>query len=283
MALSENRNGNFTSSGIVALLGNGRREMTQAELDARPKKGTGSKTTTIEDETILSDTALTYIIECNMERRLGRSLESEENARNLTYGKVAEVYVSDNKLGVGCNTNLSEATAHPDYTFWVGSIDYTKPDTAGEIKCPKTLKSFCQLVDPFYIGGLTGLDFMLALINGWEHNGVAYPKHPDGKKYYTQIVSNACIHGKAKGELLVFVPYLSEIEELREICRNWEVLEEMHKYSWIINAAANELPYLKEDSIYKNVTAIEFEIPQADKDFLTSKVIAASKLLQPFS
>ena len=179
--------------------------------------------------------------------------------------------------------SLDEATGHPNYPFWVGSIDYTKYDIAGEIKCPKTLKSFCQLVDPFYIGGLTGLDFMLALINGWEHNGVAYPKHPDGKKYYTQIVSNACIHGKAKGELLVFVPYLSEIEELREICRNWEVLEEMHKYSWIINAAANELPYLKEDSIYKNVTAIEFEIPQADKEFLTSKVIAASKLLQPFS
>lgn len=56
----------FTSSEINRLLTNVKRPMTDAELEARPK---GSKATTIEDPTILSDGAITYILEkiCDLE------------------------------------------------------------------------------------------------------------------------------------------------------------------------------------------------------------------------
>lgn len=43
--------------------------------------------------------ALTYIEEKNMERRLGRGLNVEQNARPMTWGSLLEGYVFD-KLGM---------------------------------------------------------------------------------------------------------------------------------------------------------------------------------------
>jgi len=61
------RIGNITSSeGAVAVMSNG--------------KAKGS----------FGAPALTYIEECNFERRLGRSIETESNARPLTWGKFIE-------------------------------------------------------------------------------------------------------------------------------------------------------------------------------------------------
>lgn len=269
------RIGNPTSSEIVRLLGNGERKMTEAELAARPKTGTGSKTTMIEDATIFDSTALEYIAECNMERRLKRSVDSEITSRPTSWGKLCEIYVYETPgiISLDYQVNLDKTTAHPDYPFWAGSEDFLKEDTVSDLKCPNSLKSFCQLVDPYYVGGLTGMDYINAICSGWEHNGVKYKKHPDGEKYKWQLISNACIHGKAKGELIIFCPYESELLQIQQIAARETC------YRWIENASANELPYLKEDSIYKNVTAIEFEIPQADKLFLTEKVKAAYNLL----
>ena len=273
------RIGNPTSSEIVRLLGYGERDMTEAELEARPKKGTGSKTTTIKDAKLFDGTAYEYISECNMERRLKRSIDSEIVAKPTTWGKLCEIYVYETPgiISLDYQVNLDKTTAHPEHPYWAGSEDFLKEYTVSDLKCPNSLKSYCQLVDPYYVGGLTGMAYINAICNGWEHEGVKYKKHPDGEKYKWQLISNACIHGKSKGELIIFCPYESELLQIQQIA------ERETCYKWIVNAAANELPYLKEDSIYKNVTAIEFEIPQADKDFLTSKVIAASKLLQPFS
>ena len=63
------RIGNFTSSEIFNLMANGKKE---GELGAP---------------------ALTYIKECNMERRLGRQLENDQNARPTSWGNLCEGYV----------------------------------------------------------------------------------------------------------------------------------------------------------------------------------------------
>lgn len=57
------RVGRFTSSEIHRLMGAGKRRMTQAELDARPKKGPGSSSMYIEDESVLPDGFQTYVEE----------------------------------------------------------------------------------------------------------------------------------------------------------------------------------------------------------------------------
>lgn len=57
------RLGRFTSSEMYRLMTAGKREMTEAEKAARPKKGPGSRTEYVQDYTKLSDAAFTYINE----------------------------------------------------------------------------------------------------------------------------------------------------------------------------------------------------------------------------
>lgn len=247
ITLNQDRNGNFTSSEIVAL------------------------TSLAKDQKSFGKPALTYIEETNMERRLGRSLDTEENARNLSWGKLIEKYISDNPklLGLNYSVNLSDTTVHPTIHFWAGSEDVTKEDTVGDIKAPRTLKSFCQLVDAVAVHGLSGMEAMHHIIK----------THKEGEKYFYQLVSNACIHNKQFGELIVFVPYQSQLNEIRELAANWDNPEEAYKYAWINSANDEELPYLIDGGFYKNLNVIRFEIHKADKEFLTEKVLAAGKLL----
>jgi len=67
----DERSGRFTSSEIHRLMAAGYREMTEAELAARPKKGKGSSTTRIEVYDTLSSGAMTYVKEKVCERLTG--------------------------------------------------------------------------------------------------------------------------------------------------------------------------------------------------------------------
>jgi len=92
-----------------------------------------------------------YIMECNYERNLGVALEKEENARPLSWGKLVETIVFD-LLGTDYTLSSQETIVHPEIKYWVGTPDGGKEDngrTVNDIKCPFTLKSFCQLVQPF--------------------------------------------------------------------------------------------------------------------------------------
>jgi hypothetical protein len=193
------RIGNISSSeGAVAMMGEGKRDMTPEELAARPKKGKGSSTTTISDITVMPDSALKYIQECNWERRLGRSIEKESNARPLTWGKAMETRVFD-LLGMSYQLVSEETLAHPEIPYWVGSPDANKFDegrTVIDIKCPITLKSFCQLVEPLYMKGPDGKILMMKeengqwVLDGWQAINHIRNTHTDGEKYYWQLVSN---------------------------------------------------------------------------------------------
>jgi hypothetical protein len=253
--MDASRNGNFTSSEIVALT----KDPTAKAM------ATGQ---------IFGAAGLTYIEECNMERRLGRCIEDETNARNLSWGKLGERYVSENPelLGLEYSVNLSDTTRHPEIEYWLGSEDATKEDTVCDIKCPKTLKSFCQLVDPYVENGKV-------IYEGLTIEAVR-ANHKEGDKYYFQLVSNAIIHDKAFGELIIFCPFKSELQKLRDLAQNWDGADQ-YKYSWIYNASDEEMPYLIDGGFYKNINVIRFEIPQADKDFLTKRVKEAGKLLTP--
>lgn len=243
MIRNEARIANFTSSKIAAL-----------NSVSKDKKGFGKP-------------ALTYIAETNMERRLGRSLNDESNARSLTWGKLLERLAFE-KLPLQYTLNSTDTITHPIYDFWSGSPDGFKgEDTVVEIKAPFTLKSYCQLVEPLAIG-LSGIDAM----NHIRDN------HSSGEDYYWQIVSNAILSGRKYGELVVFMPYLSEIPEVMEMAQNVEP-ELLHNHYWIAMAKDGDLPYLLDGGYYKNLNTITFEIPESDKELLTANVVNASKLL----
>lgn len=205
--------------------------------------------------------ALSYIEEVNMERRLGRCLTDESKARPLVWGKLLEPFAFS-RMSWEYELSSQESIVHPDIPYWAGSPDGVGHDTVFDIKCPITLKSFCQLVDPLY-DGLSGEAAILAIREN----------HSDGDKYYWQLVSNAILTNSTYAELVVCMPYESELQEVKLMALDYEGA------NWISNAEANELPYLIDGGYYQNINTIRFEVPQADKDLLTGCVLGAGKLL----
>lgn len=239
------RNGNFTSSEIWKLMSVGR------------------------DGVSFGKPAETYIEEKIMERRLGRSLNNEAISHPLSWGKLVEGRVFD-LLGMEYQLVSKDCLVHQEIPFWSGTPDANKFDvgrTVIDIKSPFTMKSFCRLVDPLY-SGLEGMDAMRAVME----------KHPEGEAYYWQIVSNGVLTGSRFGELIVYCPYQSELEDIREYAGEVDTIEAF-KFYWISNTQDDELPFIPQGSIYKNINIIRFEIPQEDKDRLRKRVLKAGEYL----
>lgn len=241
MIQNELRVGNFTSSEIAALMKTG-----------KGANGFGAP-------------AITYIMETNYERLLGRSITDESNAKPLTWGKLMENRVFE-LLGLEYTLSSQQTDQHPVVSYWTGSKDGARQGVEGgciiEIKCPLTLKSFCQLVTPLAMG-LTGMAAMDAIREN----------HKDGDKYYWQCVSNACINGAKHAELIVYMPFKSELSDIKLMCDG-----NPNAY-WIAMAGDDELPFLVDGGFYNNLNVIRFEVPQEDKDLLTANVIKAGKML----
>jgi hypothetical protein len=270
------RVGNCTSSEIVALLSMGSREMTDVEMDAYKRVNPKGRKKTIESWP--GQAALTYIEECNMERRLGRSLTDESNARPLTWGKLLEPQVFD-LLGLEYSLTSKDSITHPDIPYWAGSPDGHTDTAVVDMKCPLTLKSFCKLVHPLY-----ERELHMTEVNGtWVYDGNkainwVRENHKDGEKYYWQLVSNACLLNKQFAELIVYMPYKSELAAIKFLAQSVSG-DEISKFYWIAMAGPDDLPFLIEDGYYQNVNIIRFEVPQADKDLLTQRVQQAGEYL----
>lgn len=242
---NQKRNGNFTSSEIVALTTNG--------------KASGS----------FGKPFYTYVAETNMERRLRRSLTNEENARPLIWGKLCEQVAFD-ILGTEYRICSQDTIDHPVIECWKGSPDCekyvgNKLDAVIDIKCPMTLKSFCTLIDSFNTGGIQKVRD--------EHN--------DGEKYYWQLVSNAILIGVDFAELIVFMPYLDQLDTIRQYAHQKDGAD-IHKYYWVTMGLDEELPWISRNGAYQNLNVLRFEIPKSDKAFLTDRVINAAKMLNPY-
>lgn len=245
--MSPNRNGNFTSSEIVALTKNG-----------KAKDSWGAP-------------VFTYIEECNMERRLKLALENDVDAKPTSWGNLIEKRPFD-QLSTAYELCSSQTLQHPEIKFWWGSPDVIKHEeikVVGDLKCPMTRKSFCQMVDPYYENGK--LVYEALTIEAVRAN------HKDGEKYFWQIVSNACITGATKGELIVYMPYKSELEDIRTLASSAGESGEYTK--WIYYATDEHLPHILDGGYYKSINIIEFDIMPRDVDFLTERVKAAGELL----
>lgn len=273
--LSNSRSGNFTSSEIVALLSTTSRPMTEDELKQHLLDFPKSKKKNIDAWP--GKAAVTYINQCNMERRLGRSLDGELDAKPTNWGKFIEPLLFQ-LLDGDYTYNSSDTLTHPEFDFWKGTPDgfkITENKTVVDAKCPFTLESFCKLVGALY-NGFEGMDAMTALREGYtDKTGLFQPAHQDAEKYYWQIVSNACIDDCTHGELIIYCPYESELSVIQKMA-----VESGNPSAYFIaNGSKNSLPYLKDDGFYQNINIISFEIPENDKNFLTETVKKASAYL----
>jgi hypothetical protein len=240
MIKNKKRIGNFTSSEIIALTKNGR------------------------GKNEFGKSFFTYIENKNKERRLNRSINTEISARPLSWGLLNESIVFS-MLGLDYKPCSSETITHPEFDFWAGSPDLEKFEgnklIIPDIKCPITLNSFCDFVDNFDAGIET-----------------VRKNHKDGEKYYWQIVSNCILKGSNTGELIIYLPYKDELDYIREVANNYDG-SNVHQFFWLTVASDLELPFIERDGYYKNLNFLQFEIPDADIEFLTKRVTEASKLL----
>lgn len=269
------RNGNVTSSEIVALLSMGSRDMTDEEQEQYKKDNPKGKKKTIECWP--GKAAITYINQCNMERRLGRSLDNELDSKPTNWGKFVEPLLFS-LLDEDYTYNSNETLVHPDFDYWLGTPDGFKKvikKTVIDAKCPFTLESFCKLVAPLY-NGLEGMDAMNAIRFGFtDKTGLLQPPHADGEKFYQQLVSNACIDDCEAAELIIYCPYESELAVIQQMA----VQSGEPMAYFIANGSKKSLPYLKDDGFYKNINIINFDVPQEDKNLLTETVKRTSQYL----
>lgn len=221
---------------------------TSSEISRLMSKGKGE---------MFGKGAKTYIQEKNIERKLGRSLNDIGTAKPMIWGNVVEPIAFD-LLGLNYRLNSKETDVHPEYPFWCGSSDGDNPDTVIDIKCPFTVKSFAIFSD-------------CETIEDVRNN------HDSGDDYYWQLVSNAIILNKKFAELIVYCPYKSELDKIRESCEDFD--GNPNKVAWIAFAEDDDLPYILDGGYYKNLKIIRFEVPEADKKELTERVIEAGKLL----
>ncbi len=251
--LSNKRIGNITSSEIVALTSNG-----------RSKDSFGVP-------------FYNYVDECIMERFFKNNLENESEVKAFSWGKLCELIVHD-KLSTDYIMQSEVTEVHPEISEWVGTPDGKKIkngvcDTITDIKCPLTRKGFYNLIKNLY--DFDGLNVSKKeKVNGDEIIQLIRNQSKEGEKYYWQLVSNACILGAKYAELIVFMPYFEEIDEIKEYNRSLE-----NPYFMIEYAKENELPFLYKESGIENINIIQFEVKEEDKIFLTDRVKSALELI----
>jgi hypothetical protein len=210
----------------------------------------------------------TFIDECNMERRHGKSLETEVFDKKLAWGNIVEKYVFG-LLGMNYTLTSNVSFSHPHIPYWVGSPDAHNDDTCGEIKSPFTRKSFSMLVDPMM--KYKGMDAMQAIRD----------THESGEKYYWQVLSNSCILGKKYQELQVYMPYQSELKAIRHLVHKLPG-SEVGRYMWIANSIDDDLPYLPDGGYYKNLNILKFEAPKEDRELLEQAMAMVGEYLEPW-
>lgn len=264
MINNANRIGRLTSSKISVLTVMGSREMTDEELEAHKKENPKSRKKNIESG--FGAGAITYIRQRRAERSLGRSIDTAFYSQAMSWGKFCEAYLFWKKGLIGLEYSLvsQDTVIHPEYPFWSGSPDLVTKMKLAEIKC--------YYPENFYY-------YSSVLIS---EDLVALKK--DFREEYWQIISNACILKKERGEAIAFMPTEEQLIEMRQLVEETDFVEKQMKddpwkYRFIAEKPMYELPYIPAGIEYPSLVKFEFEIPKEDKEFLTQRVIEAEALL----
>lgn len=204
--------------------------------------------------------ATTYIKQIIYQRRLGRPVNPEREARPTSWGEFLEKRAFD-LLPTSYQLVSKERIYHPEIPFWSGMPDVNEAEVVGDIKCPYSLEVFCKKIE------------LLEKVN--EDLGAYKKEFPED---FWQHTSNAILTNNEYAEAIIYCPYLSELEEIREMVSNFD--GNQNKYAWIHFAEDKSLPYLNDGGYYKNLNVFRFKVPEADKELLTQRVIEAGKYLE---
>jgi hypothetical protein len=203
---------------------------------------------------------MTYLEEKKMEKRLGRSIKLDAYSKAIAWGTILQHRVN------GLLTDLWESVEqdtvkHPTIEGWAGSVDLIIPKKkVGEIKCYEP-KNFCTYVDALLTKDVTVLK-------------------SECPAEYWQIVSNACIHKVDTGVGICYMPYKSELADIRRYVNDdFDEPGEEWKYRFIVESPDYALAHLPDGGFYKNLNVFEFKIPGEDKEALTARAKEFIKLI----
>lgn len=202
--------------------------------------------------------ALTYIKAKKRELRLGIEINLDSTSHSTSWGRALEGYVYDAHIETEYALESQSTDVHESNLF-CGTKDLIKENCVGDIKCPSTRSSFCDLVDIIDLGDIENFK----------------KESPD---YYWQLVSNSILTKVEYAELIVFMPYENELEGVKDYFEMIEDLVLQKDIQWVSFSDTSRMPHLPNDSGYKNINRFKFLVPQEDKDLLLEKIKLASEL-----
>jgi hypothetical protein len=203
-----------------------------------------------------------YVEEKRAERRLGRSIDLGGGGKSAAWGKLMEMYVFSEIIGLHYTHAGKVTHLHPTHDCWAGSADLiAEGDKVGDIKCYEP-KNFVKLAD-------------VLMRQDREFFKSEFPKE------YWQLVSNASIHQVKRAESILFMPFKSRLEDIRRWMDTDKAQQtDAWRYRFIFDGEDESLPYIPDGNEYYNeLVTFEFEIPQDDFDALESRVMLANEYL----
>lgn len=194
-----------------------------------------------------------YVKEKRWEKLLGKPLQNETSSRETSWGDLVEL-MAFSKMPIEYKLQSDKRYKHPTLPY-SGAPDMLTDTIVCDIKCPFSLKSFCEMVE------------------------IKEPEQLKKQKpeYYWQLVSNGILADRDIAEFVVYAPYQEDLNVIREMIQNYD--GDQNKFAWMNWAYDEQLPYLIKGGHYKDLNIFRFEIPQQDKDFLLERIIKASELL----
>lgn len=206
-----------------------------------------------------------YVEEVYVERSLGRSSKPKVKTQPMKWGKLGEVILF-NLLGMEYSMAHKDTREHPKYgEFYSGTTDLLVTGVkTGEIKC----------FEPLHYGKLC-----LTLLT----KDTEIVKQREREAYW-QVVSNSIIYGVDRAEIIAYMPYKKELQQIIELCEDPQFMIdnglEPSDYYFMRQENIEALPYLPDDSPMSNINTFEFEVPKQDKDFLIERILMANEELK---
>lgn len=276
-----------TSSDIFSLTSWGDRKMTEDELRIHKEEFPGSKKTTTKD---VGAPFYTYVEKKRRERFYRRKGDTRVETFPMQWGKLCELYVHFVELSergimeyvyqtdVVSSDGGASTLTHPEIPEWVGTPDEDNKEekVVADIKCPQSDLTHYDLISSLY----NIEDQSKTNIDGNEAIKLIRENAKDGEKFYWQLVSNACIMGYDKAELIVYLPKLSSIFNIKRFNdgedSRYPLAVPFDRIKW---KDEDEIFHLPDESLIDELNFIRFDIPQEDKDFLTERVKKAIELI----
>ena len=205
----------------------------------------------------------TYIAEKNIERRMGLSLKQEVYSRPMAWGEIIEIWVHEKELGISYTPSGTETFAHPDFDYWAGSPDFICESKQLIAECKGyERKNFSVYADAIMSNDLNRL-------------------REDCPSEFWQLVSNATILGMDYIQPILFMPYLSQLPDIRMFAENINI-EDPARFKYICDSQDCQLAYLLDGGYYKNFVTNIYKVEDSLKNELTDKVRLAGTYLKEF-